>query len=184
MRVASSLLLADDLGESIIVDLGLLSLARCGNKSRSSIAHLDIVIVVALFLAAFIVIVLVLDDLQVLGDSSSALLEPSLDSLNTREVSFGSLLSKLHDLFCDRNLALVFTVKVKLILHDLQQDGFDIELVGIGTVGEEITNGTSEPVALCRAVGAAPVAGDGDGEGGPKAQSVPDAEIEVGLNCF
>jgi hypothetical protein len=69
-------------------------------------------------------------------------------------------------------------------LHDLQQDGFDIKLIGIGAVGKEITDGAGEPVALCSAVFTAPVAGDGNGKGRPEAQGVPDAEVEVRLDCF
>jgi hypothetical protein len=57
-------------------------------------------------------------------------------------------------------------------------------LIGIGAVGKEVTDGTGEPVALCSAVFTTPVAGDGDGEGRPEAQGVPDAEIEVGLDCI
>jgi hypothetical protein len=56
-------------------------------------------------------------------------------------------------------------------------------LIGIGAVGEEVTDGAGEPVALCSAVFTTPVACDGDGEGRPEAQGVPDAEIEVGLDC-
>ena len=55
--------------------------------------------------------------------------------------------------------------------------------LGAGALDEQVTDGTGEPVALCGTVLASPVAGDGDGEGRPEAQGVPDAEIEVGLDC-
>lgn len=61
----------------------------------------------------------------------------------------------------------------------MQQNGLDIELVGIGALFEEVADCAGKPITLSGAVGAAPVAGDGDAEGGPEAQCVPDTEIEL-----
>jgi len=182
-RIPSSLLLADNSGEAIFVDLWLLLFARRRDKSGGSIVHVDILII-ALVLAALVTILLVLDNLKILRNFSSTFLKPPLDSLKTSEVAFGGLFSQLHDLFGDRDFAFVLDVQIELVLHDLQQDGFDVEFIGIGALDKEITDSTGEPIALCRTVLASPAAGDGDGEGRPEAQGVPDAEIEFGLDCF
>jgi len=160
-----------------------LLLARRGDKSRGSIVHVDILII-ALVVTALVTILLVLDNLKVLRNLSSTFLESPLDSLKTNKVALGGLFPELHNLFGDRDFALVLDVEIELVLHDLQQDGFDVKFIGIGALDKQITDGTGEPVALCGTVLASPAAGDGNGEGRPEAQGVPDAEVEFGLDCF
>jgi len=160
-----------------------LLLARRGDKSRGSIVHVDILII-ALVVTALVTILLVLDNLKVLRNLSSTFLESPLDSLKTNKVALDGLFPELHNLFGDRDFALVLDVEIELVLHDLQQDGFDVKFIGIGALDKQITDGTGEPVALCGTVLASPAAGDGNGEGRPEAQGVPDAEVEFGLDCF